>query len=58
MVTGTRGCVSIGNTTRTKLMGQDAQGFILTTVLFTQHMWTLAIAIATFLLLASLFTGA
>ncbi|WVF66890.1 hypothetical protein IAT40_001633 [Kwoniella sp. CBS 6097] len=35
--TGTRGC--------------DAIGFLLTTVLFSQHLWTLAIAVATFLLL-------
>ena len=34
---------------------QNAHGFIFTTVLFTQHLWTLAIAIATFLLLVSSF---
>ncbi|RSH94508.1 hypothetical protein EHS25_004311 [Saitozyma podzolica] len=37
LVTGTKGC--------------DAQGFLLTIVLFTQHLWTLSIAFATFLLL-------
>jgi hypothetical protein len=30
---------------------QNAMGFLLTTALFTQHLWTLAIAIATFCLL-------
>ncbi|ODN80744.1 hypothetical protein L202_02901 [Cryptococcus amylolentus CBS 6039] len=37
IATGTAGC--------------NALGFVLTTILFTQHLWTLAIAIATFLLL-------
>ncbi|WVQ73830.1 hypothetical protein IAR50_003411 [Cryptococcus sp. DSM 104548] len=37
IATGTAGC--------------NALGFLLVTVLFTQHLWTLAIAIATFLLL-------
>lgn len=36
---------------------QDTFGFLLTAALFTQHMWTLAIAIATFLLLVSLSSG-
>ncbi|WVR03983.1 hypothetical protein IAU60_000982 [Kwoniella sp. DSM 27419] len=31
----------------------DATGFLLTSVLFSQHLWTMAIAIATFLLLVS-----
>ncbi|KAL7419679.1 hypothetical protein Q5752_005593 [Cryptotrichosporon argae] len=35
--TGTRGC--------------NAMGFIFTTILFTQHLWTLCIAVATFMLL-------
>ncbi|ODO06313.1 hypothetical protein L198_01545 [Cryptococcus wingfieldii CBS 7118] len=37
IATGTAGC--------------NALGFVLTTILFTQHLWTLSIAVATFLLL-------
>nr|XP_031863082.1 uncharacterized protein CI109_001560 [Kwoniella shandongensis]KAA5530154.1 hypothetical protein CI109_001560 [Kwoniella shandongensis] len=40
-----------GNTTKPKTAGCNAAGFVLTTILFTQHLWTLCIAIATFLLL-------
>ncbi|KAK8861433.1 hypothetical protein IAR55_002252 [Kwoniella newhampshirensis] len=40
-----------GNRLQLDSRGCNAQGFLLITILFTQHMWTLAIAIATFCLL-------
>jgi hypothetical protein len=36
------------------LTGQNAFGFIYTSILFSQHLYTLAIAVATFLLLVSI----
>ena len=42
-----------GKKLNTGSKGCDAAGFLLTTVLWTQHMWTLAIAIATYVLLVS-----
>ncbi|KAL1409521.1 hypothetical protein Q8F55_003504 [Vanrija albida] len=40
-----------GGTMGTGTPGCNAQGFIFTTALFSQHLWTLCIAVATFLLL-------
>lgn len=40
-----------GGTMGTGTAGCNAQGFIFTTALFSQHLWTLSIAVATFMLL-------
>jgi hypothetical protein len=45
--------IGLANRCALPSLHQDAFGFLLTTVLFTQHLWTLAIAISTFLLLVS-----
>jgi hypothetical protein len=53
--TGSAACVSRFGTVagENRVDDQNGLGFLLTVVLFTQHLWTLAIAVATFLLLVS-----
>ena len=56
-MTGSVGCVRVPDhmttQSRSSLIIQDAFGFIYTSILFSQHLYTLSIAIATFLLLVS-----
>ena len=49
--TGSGGCVCRIEDEKDHADAQDASAFLITTILFTQHLWTLAIATATFLLL-------